>query len=237
MTAVDAVWDRSRLPSLGAAAALHLGLFAAVMWLGRPPLTLSSGAAVPITLVAEAPRNDARAAVAAPQPQQASTPAPVEKAPTPEPAPAKAPPPAPAPAKAVAKPRPTPKVETLAPQAKPTLAKSHAPSPAFNLDALEASIAKAAHPARPSFARQGAAHAETATQARVATGQGVSQSDMQGLQQLLSQTDTVASQLAGPAPGFAQANFDETPIPAPPVQKKPTNEGTYYADEPLNDNQ
>ena len=185
MTAVDAVWDRSRLPSLGAAAALHLGLFAAVMWLGRPPLTLSSGAAVPITLVAEAPRNDARAAVAAPQPQQASTPAPVEKAPTPEPAPAKAPPPAPAPAKVVAKPRPTPKVETLAPQAKPTLAKSHAPSPAFNLDALEASIAKAAHPARPSFARQGAAHAETATQARVATGQGVSQSDMQGLQQLL----------------------------------------------------
>ena len=58
----------------------------------------------------------------------------------------------------------------------------------------------------------------------------------QGLQQLLSQTDTVASQLAGPAPGFAQANFDETPIPVLPA-KKPTNEGTYYADEPLNDNQ
>ncbi len=59
----------------------------------------------------------------------------------------------------------------------------------------------------------------------------------QGLQQLLSQTDTVASQLAGPAPGFAQTNFDETPVPTTPVQKKPANEGTYYADEPLNDNQ
>ena len=58
----------------------------------------------------------------------------------------------------------------------------------------------------------------------------------QGLQQLLSQTDTVANSLAGPAPGFAQANFDETPIPVLPVQKKPASEGTYYADEPLNDN-
>lgn len=59
----------------------------------------------------------------------------------------------------------------------------------------------------------------------------------QGLQQLLSQTDTVANQLAGPAPGFAQTNFDVTPLPLPPVQKKPVVEGTYYADEPLNDNQ
>ena len=187
MTAVSAGWDRSRLPSLAAAAALHLGLFAAVMLLGRPPMTLSSGVAVPITLVADAPHDDARAAVAAPEAQAATTPAPVERAPPPEPAPAKVspPPPAPAPPRAVAKPRPIPKVETPTPIAKPTPAKSRAPSPAFNLDALEASIAKTAHPSKPALARQGSARAETATQARVATGQGVSQSDMQGLQQLL----------------------------------------------------
>lgn len=63
-----------------------------------------------------------------------------------------------------------------------------------------------------------------------------------GLQQLLSQSDAVALQLGGPAPGFAQTNFDETPVSLPAVQKcQPTkekaSEGTYYADEPLNDNQ
>jgi hypothetical protein len=63
-----------------------------------------------------------------------------------------------------------------------------------------------------------------------------------GLQQLLSQSDAVASQLASPAPGFAQTTFEETPIPLPVVQKSQpvkgnASEGTYYADEPLNDNQ
>jgi chromosome segregation ATPase len=59
-----------------------------------------------------------------------------------------------------------------------------------------------------------------------------------GLQQLLTQTDTVASQLAGPAPGFAQTTYEETPlISLPPAKKPASHDGTYYADEPLNDNQ
>lgn len=63
-----------------------------------------------------------------------------------------------------------------------------------------------------------------------------------GLQQLLSQSDAVALQLSSPAPGFAQTNFEETPIPLPSVPKSQpvkntASEGTYYADEPLNDNQ
>ncbi len=63
-----------------------------------------------------------------------------------------------------------------------------------------------------------------------------------GLQQLLSQSDAVASQLAGPAPGFAQTTFDETPVPVPVALKSQpmkncSSEGTYYTDEPLNDNQ
>lgn len=64
----------------------------------------------------------------------------------------------------------------------------------------------------------------------------------QGLHQLLNQTETVASQLTGPAPGLAQATFDDTALSPVPVvkqlpRKKETCEGTYYADEPLNDNQ
>ena len=65
----------------------------------------------------------------------------------------------------------------------------------------------------------------------------------QGLQQLLTQSDGVASQLAGPAPGFAQTTFEETPVSLSPVQKNVaqkssvSSEGTYHADEPLNDNQ
>lgn len=58
----------------------------------------------------------------------------------------------------------------------------------------------------------------------------------QGLHQLISQADGVASILAAPAPGFAQINFDEgTPVLL--VTPKPHQvEGTFYADEPLNNN-
>ncbi|MFT3882711.1 MAG: hypothetical protein QM703_24045 [Gemmatales bacterium] len=91
----------------------------------------------------------------------------------------------------------------------------------------------------------------------------------QGLQQLLTQSDAVALQLASPAPGFAQTTFEETtnvgvptearsqkpeariktnfaswldggkqePVHIAPVKKITSSEGTYYADEPLNDNQ
>ncbi|HZL00019.1 MAG TPA: energy transducer TonB, partial [Caulobacteraceae bacterium] len=68
------------------------------------------------------------------------------------------------------------------------VAKPQPARPAFDLDALQASIAKAARsaPSKPAFAaRRGPTRAETAPQARIDAGAGVSQSSMQGLQQLL----------------------------------------------------
>jgi protein TonB len=61
------------------------------------------------------------------------------------------------------------------------------PSKPFSLDALEASIAKAAKsaPPRPSSAPRGPTRAETAPQARPNAGTGVQQSQLEGLQQLL----------------------------------------------------
>lgn len=65
----------------------------------------------------------------------------------------------------------------------------------------------------------------------------------QGLHQLLSQTESAAQVIAGPAPGFAQTDFEEMPAKPMPVTKRvmiiptstPATEGTYYANEPLND--
>ena len=65
----------------------------------------------------------------------------------------------------------------------------------------------------------------------------------QGLNQLLTQTEGVAQVLASPAPGFAQISFDETPSKTPARLAKPVVpqssplDGTYFADEPLNENQ
>jgi uncharacterized protein (DUF3084 family) len=60
----------------------------------------------------------------------------------------------------------------------------------------------------------------------------------QGLHQLLSQADNVAQVLANPAPGFAQISFElATPIVKAMPQAPASAAGTYYADEPLNDNQ
>ncbi|MFO0812670.1 MAG: hypothetical protein U0796_05600 [Gemmatales bacterium] len=59
----------------------------------------------------------------------------------------------------------------------------------------------------------------------------------QGLNQLLSQAESVAQVLAAPAAGFAQTGFDETPLPVVrPFKNCNSFEGTYFADEPLNDN-
>jgi len=170
-------------PAFLAAVALHVGLFAAVVLLGRPtPVPL--GDAVPVNIVSSEPKTDSRPAEAAPltQAAQVETPVPDAKTPPPPPAPPQpAPAPTPAPLKASrAKPTPTP--AKPAPTVKPQPAK-----PAFSLDALQASIARAARsqPARPAFAARGPTRAETAPRARVDAGQGVSQSDLQGLQQLL----------------------------------------------------
>ncbi len=182
---MNAVVDRlgeGRGAALLAAGLLHLAVFAALLWLARAAPLPSLGAAVPITLVNEVPTTDSRPAEAAPVAQEAATPAPVPDAPAPAPppdpprataapkvvAPAAPPEPAPRPVKAAAPVRPAPV------------------KPSLNLDALQASLA-ASHPApaRPGFARRGPARAETALVARVDAGQGVSQSDVAGLSQLL----------------------------------------------------
>ncbi len=60
----------------------------------------------------------------------------------------------------------------------------------------------------------------------------------QGLHQLLSQADNVAQVLANPAPGFAQISFElATPIAKTVPLAPALAAGTYYADEPLNNNQ
>jgi chromosome segregation ATPase len=59
----------------------------------------------------------------------------------------------------------------------------------------------------------------------------------QGLNQLLSQTESVAQALAAPAAGFAQIGFDEAPVTTVKLEKQACSPvGTYYPDEPLNNN-
>ena len=173
----------SRGPALIAAIVLHVGLFLAVVWFSRPAF-MPTGNSVPINIVATGPTTDSRPAQAAPIAQDAQTPEPVPQAKAPEPQPT---PPQPV-VKQVQPAPPTP-VARPVPKPVPTQAKA-APTPArdaFSLDALQASIAKAAHsaPAKPANARRGPARVETAPEARVDAGTGVSQSDIAGLRDLL----------------------------------------------------
>jgi outer membrane biosynthesis protein TonB len=161
----------SLVPALLAAATLHVAVFLIATWSAPSPLP-PGGTAVPITIVSSAPTTDSRPAEAAPETQTAQTEAPIPeaKAPVPPPQPAPAPP----------KPQPTPDKPRPSPKAQPV-------RDSLNLDALAANIARSARatPARPAFAPRGPARAETAPQARVDAGQGVSQSDIAGLSQLL----------------------------------------------------
>ena len=162
-------WDQSRAPAFAAACGLHAALFIAALILGRPPMVLSAGSAVPVTLVAQAPAQAPAPAVADPVTQTAAAETPVAKAPPPQTPAAKATP--------VPPPQPT--------RPAPTPARPQPARPALNLDALEASLAKSAHRTQPALAKAGQNRAATASVARVAAGQGVSQNDAQGLQQLL----------------------------------------------------
>ncbi len=183
MTAMAQPRRDSLTPALLAAGALHIALFAALILLAKPPSIPPLGDAVPITIVSRAPVTDSKAAEAAPVTQTAAVETPVPRAAPPAPPPAPpAPAPTPTPVRAAARPKPAPAPVKPAPAVKPQPAR-----PDFSLDALQASIAKAARstPPRPAVARRGPARAETAPQARVDAGQGVSQSDLQGLQQLL----------------------------------------------------
>ncbi len=180
----------SLAPALLAAAALHVGLFLIATYVARPNFT-PMGTAVPITIVSSAPTTDSRPAEAAPVTQAAQTETPVPQAKPPPPPPPKA-----APTPAPPTPEPTPvKTVTPKPELRPIPEKtppkptpSRQPSKAaFSLDALAANIAKTTKPSppRPASGAKGPARAETAPVARVDAGQGVSQSDIAGLSQLL----------------------------------------------------
>jgi type IV secretory pathway VirB10-like protein len=166
-------------PALLAATALHAALLAALIWVHRPSL-LPTGSSVPITLVASGPTTDSRPAIQAPSVQEAQAPAPSAEPPAPPPAPKEAAiptPPKPAPSK------PAPQPLDLA-----RLQADVAARKRFSLAALQAEISHAAGAKSPhaaAAARRGPARPETAAEARVDAGTGVSQSDIAGLSELL----------------------------------------------------
>ena len=186
--------DRRReslTPAFLAAAALHVGVALIALYTPRPPMG-PLGTAVPITIVARGPTTDSRPAEAAPvtQAAQTETPVPQAKAPAPPPAPAPRPvPPTPsAPPVKTVKPVPPPPLKPTPLKAQPKPVPPAKPTrDAFNLDTLAADIAKSrrASPPRPASGARGPARPETAPEARVDAGQGVSQSDIAGLSQLL----------------------------------------------------
>ena len=162
---------QSLTPALAAAAAVHLAVFLAATFLARSNMT-PIGTAVPINIVSSAMVTDSRPAEVAPETQAAQTEAPTPDAKPPDPPPV-AQAPAPQPKPAPAKPAPPTPVRP--------------PKPALNLDALAANIARTTKPTlpRPASGLRGPARRETAPVARVDAGQGVSQSDISGLSQLL----------------------------------------------------
>jgi protein TonB len=139
-------------PAILASGLLH-GAVGAALLIAWPQASkpINLGSAVPVTIVAQGPIANVRPAEQGPEDLEALTEAPVPDA-------------APAPAAPVPSPSPTP------PKA---AAKPAPPQPSLNLDALAASIARrqtSAPGAARSQARQGAARAETAVEARQAVG-------------------------------------------------------------------
>jgi outer membrane biosynthesis protein TonB len=169
----------NRSPALLAAVALHAAVFLVVMFHAEkapPPI----GSSVPINIVSDAPFTDSRQAVQAPQTQTAATPQPTPEAKPAPPAPVEAPP-------AFTKTTPQP-VKPLKPPVPQTAAHATtAATAAVDFNRMQQIIDNARHNtgAKVSGAQRGPARAETAPQARPDAGQGVSQSDLQGLQQLL----------------------------------------------------
>jgi len=181
-------------PALAAAIALHLALLLALIGFSKPA-ALPMGTSVPINIVANGPTTDSRPAEQAPVAQAAQTETPVPEAKPPEPAP----PPPQQPTPRAAPPKPSP--PKPAPEVKPAPTRptkdafdlAHiqadvgARRESFNLSTLQADVSREAkaHPSHPAFAQRGPTRAETATEARVDAGTGVSQSDIAGLSELL----------------------------------------------------
>ncbi len=187
----------SLAPAFFAALCLHLAFLAMVVFLhaARPP---PPGDVTPITLVAHGPMTNSRPAELAPRvqaaqaeqpptpatlsPPAAEPPAPVEPSPAP-PRPVKAQPvPRPAPV-----PAPTPKPKPTRPQAASAVLAPAKAVPAGDtfLEHLAQTLPASRSPPRPASGTRGSPQPETDLARRIDAGQGVSQSDLQGLQQLL----------------------------------------------------
>ena len=172
---------QTRAPAILIAIALHVGLLA--LWTftpshDKPP---PIGSSVPINIVSTAPATDTRPAVQAPQTQAAAAPEPVPQAPPQPPAPAIAPP-------AFSQTTPTPpKAVKPVPRPQPSLHAAAPAQPKFDFNHLQQIIDSAQkNGGKPtSSAHKGPARIETASQARPDAGQGLSESDQAGLQQLL----------------------------------------------------
>ena len=188
--------------SFAAALVLHLALFAALM-LAVKPNVIPTGAAVPITLVSDAPSQSAKAEPS-PTPRAAQTEEPTPRSPPPEPAPPprgaptpprpappKPPPSRPAPSRPppTPTPKPTPKTVAkpteIAPPVKPNRAPPAPVKSSLDLDALQMSLAHSTHaaPPRPSFAERGPTRAQAAQRTAAA---GISREEQAGLSQLLN---------------------------------------------------
>jgi protein TonB len=176
----DLARHENRWLALTAAAAAHVGLLAMlVLFPARPPM-LPIGSSVPINIVSSAPATDSRMAVQAPETVAAAAPQPEPQAPPQPPAPEVATPSftrlPPTPAKPA---KPTPQ--------QPSLNPTHPTTSSVDWSRMQQIIdsAKRSASAQASSAVRGPARVETAAQARPDAGQGLSESDKLGLQQLL----------------------------------------------------
>lgn len=152
---------RELSPAAAGSVLLHAGVAAALLISWPWTRDLKVGAVVPVTIVANAPVTDLRAAEQAPVEQTAQTELPVPDAP-----PESSPP----------EPTPAPKaVQTPAPKTAPAKSQPKPAEKSLDFDALLASIPKAkSAPARPSSAQKGSSQAETAAEARPNLGSGLS---------------------------------------------------------------
>ncbi|MFO1012815.1 MAG: energy transducer TonB [Caulobacteraceae bacterium] len=174
--------DRAeKLPSYIVAVTLHvLVVWAAMLLAPKPPPPLPFGSSVPVSIVANSPTTDLRAALEAESEQAATTPDPVEVPPAPmaAPTPPTPTPPAPRPSPAPPQPKaaaPAPKAATPPGKTQPKTPTRPAPAPSFDLDQLAASVARDARASASgrSNAPKGPARPETAPQARPVQGNGL----------------------------------------------------------------
>ena len=169
-----------RVPAVAAAAALHVGVFLAAMflaqWLNKPePITQVTA----VTLMTSADVAAAREAMQADQAQEAAAPDPTPQAPETPPAPEPAPTPTPAPpmpTPAPPKPNPTPAPKAAQAEGATAAAKATAkpakPAPSMDFDALAKSLEASAKASgsKTSSAQRGPARPRTAVKASTSNG-------------------------------------------------------------------